>query len=166
MIIIMLCAHATRLKLAIFRVIRHQVGEHAHLIMAKSAKDVFKDFYPKLLVILPVECLVTQFYATDLLSSDRKSKLDGLSTYEAKTKFFLDEVIERGLKIGYTEQFDEMLAFMAKSDDPPVKFLAKEINKSREIASLSRTCHDLNVDLARYQDAKTQGKDFCVTYNY
>ena len=57
--------------------------------MVKSAKDVFKDFYPKLLATLPVECLITQFYATGLLPNDHKSKLNGLSTCEAKTKYFL-----------------------------------------------------------------------------
>lgn len=109
--------------------------------MAKSTNDTFKEFYPKLLKILPVDCLITQFYAENLLSSAHKSKLDGLSTRKDKTKYFLDEVIEPGLNIDYTEQFDEMLAFMAKSDDPAVRFLAKEINKSREITSPSRMFH-------------------------
>ena len=125
--------------------------------------DIFKEFYPKLLLILPVECLIIQFYAANLLSSANKSKLDGLSTYEAKTKCFLDEVIQPGLKIDYTEQFDEMLAFMVKSDDPPVKFLAKEINKSRGITSPPKIFHGLDHDQLRSQDSNTQGKELYLS---
>ena len=131
--------------------------------MAKNMNDIFKEFYPKLLVILPVECLITQFYAANLLSSAHKNKLDGLSTHEEKTKCFLDEVIQPGLKIDYTEQFDEMLAFMVKSDDPTVKFLAKEINKSREITSPSRILHGLDLDQVKSQDSKTQGKELYLS---
>ena len=127
--------------------------------MAKSKNDTFKKFYPMLLEILPVDCLITQFYAAKLLSSAHKSKLDGLSTQKEKTKCFLDEVIQRGLNINYTKQFDVMLAFMATSDDPCVTFLAEEINESsRGITSPSRPSHGLNVDQVISQNAKTQGK--------
>ena len=97
--------------------------------------DTFKKFYPSLQEVLPVDVLTTQFFAKGLLSNTRKEKLDGLTTAtvtnKEKTKFFLDEVIAPGLKIGYVQQFDEMLVIMANSDEPPVKFLASEITKSR-----------------------------------
>ena len=97
--------------------------------------DAFKKFYPSLQEILPVDVLTTQFFAKGLLSNAHKEKLDGLSATRAmnkeKAKFFLDEVIAPGLKIGYTQQFDEMLAIMTNTDEPPVKFLASEITKSR-----------------------------------
>ena len=99
-----------------------------------TAMDTFKKFYPKLLEILPVDVLTIQFFAKNLLSNDHKGKLDSLSASKAmnkeKAKYFLDEVIEPGLRIKYTEQFDEMLVIMANSDEPPVKFLANEIIKS------------------------------------
>ena len=98
--------------------------------------DVFKRFYPDLLEILPVDDLVIKFFAKDLLSGTHKDKLDGLSTARAtnkeKAKYFLDNVIGPGLKIGFMQQFDEMLLIMAKSDDPSVKFLGNEITKSRQ----------------------------------
>ena len=40
--------------------------------------DAFKKFYPKLLEILPVDRLITQFYSKELLSSDHKSKLNSM----------------------------------------------------------------------------------------
>ena len=98
--------------------------------------DLFKRFYPNLLEILPVDDLLTQFYSKDLLSGAHKDKLDGLSAARAtnkdRAKYFLDNVIGPGLKIGFMKQFDEMLLIMAKSDDPSVKFLASKITKSRE----------------------------------
>ena len=97
--------------------------------------DAFKKFYPSLQEILPVDVLTTQFFAKGLLSNAHKEKLDGLSTAKAinreKAKYFLDEVIAPGLKIGYMQQFDEMLKIMTNSDEPPVKFLASEITQSR-----------------------------------
>ena len=101
--------------------------------MTKNSKEVFKEFYPKLLEILPVDCIILHFYSKRLLSSAHKGKLDSLSTNKERIKYFLDEVIEPSLKIGYVDQFDEMLAIMMKSDDPAVKFLANEIKKSREV---------------------------------
>ena len=119
------------------------------------AMDIFKEFYPKLLQILPVDCLITEFYSMKLLSAAHKSKLDDLSTNKTeRIKYFLDEVIEPGLKVDYTEQFDEMLAIIAKSDDPPVKFLADTMKKSRGVTPPST----MEVDhQARSQDTKSQG---------
>ena len=97
--------------------------------------DAFRKFYPSLQEILPVDVLTTQFFAKGLLSNAHKEKLDGLSATRAinkeKAKVFLDEVIAPGLRIGYMQQFDEMLVIMTNSDEPPVKFLASEITKSR-----------------------------------
>ena len=97
--------------------------------------DTFKKFYSSLQEILPVDVLTAQFFAKGLLSNAHKDKLDGLSAARVinkeKTKYFLDEIIAPGLKIGYMQQFDEMLVIMTNSDEPPVKFLASEITKSR-----------------------------------
>ena len=126
--------------------------------MAKNTKDVFKEFYPKLLEILPVDCLITQLYSKKLLSSADKGKLDTLPTFKERAKHFLDEVIEPGLKIDYMDQFDEMLAVMMKSDNPAVTFLASEINESRKIVPPSRIIHGQ----ARSQNSETQSKDYCI----
>ena len=124
--------------------------------MAKTAEDIFKEFYPKLLGILPIDCLITQLYSKQLLSSNHKDRLQALTTKKERVKYFLDEVIEPGLQVGCMEQFDEMLAVMVKSDDPPVKFLANEI-KSRDIAPPTQKLHDLSIiPQARSQNAETQ----------
>ena len=104
--------------------------------------DLFKTFYPKLLEILPVDDLLTQFYSKDLLSGAHKQKLDGLSAARATTdndraKYFLDNVIKPGLKIGFMKLFDEMVMIMTKSDDPSVNFLASEITKTRESSNIT-----------------------------
>ena len=100
-----------------------------------TAMDTFKKFYPSLLEILPVDVLTIQLFSKNLLSDDHKDKLGSLAASKATNKekatYFLDAVIAPGLRIGFTKQFDEMLVIMANSDNPPVKFLASEITKSR-----------------------------------
>ena len=124
--------------------------------MAKNTKDAFKQFYPKLLEILPVDRLITQFYSKQLLSSDHKSRLDVLSTHKERTKYFLDEVVEPSVKIDFTDQFDEMLGIMANSDDPAVKFLAKSIKEFLVIAPPSEA--KIFRDQESSRDTETQSK--------
>ena len=99
--------------------------------MEKTNLDIFKEFYPKLLEILPVDSLLNHLFSKQLLSGAQKDRLRDIPTNRERVKYFLDEVVERGLKIGFMDQFDEVLAVMANSDDPTVKFLAKEMMKSR-----------------------------------
>ena len=124
--------------------------------MAKTTKDIFKEFYPKLLKILPGNCVINHLYSKKLLSSAHKCKLQDMPTARERAKYFLDEVIERGLEVDCTSQFDEMLAVMANSDDPPVKFLANEMMESREIAPPSPILHNQNQSpQARSQNTET-----------
>ena len=133
--------------------------------MAKTTKDIFKEFYPKLLKILPVDCIINHLYSKKLLSSDHKGKLQDMSTNRERTKYFLDEVIERGLDVDCTTQFDEMLAVMVNSDDPPVKFVANEMMKSREVAPPSPILHDQSQSpQARSQNTETQSKCCMCVY--
>ena len=127
--------------------------------MAKTTKDIFKEFYPKLLKILPVDCIIEHLYSKKLLSGALKGKLQSMSTNREQAKYFLDEVIERGLEVDYKSQFDEMLAVMANSDDPLVKFLANEMMKSHEVAQPSPILHDQSQSpQARSQNTETQSK--------
>ena len=48
--------------------------------MATSPKNAFKEFYPKLLEVLPTNHLMLKFYSRSLLSDDHKCKLDALTT--------------------------------------------------------------------------------------
>ena len=137
--------------------------------MAKTTEDIFKEFYPKLLGVLPIDCLIPQLYSKQLLSSNHKDRLQALTTKKERAKYFLDEVIEPGLQVGYMDQFDEMLAIMMKSDDPLVKFLANEI-KSRDIAPSTQKLHDLSlIPQGRSQNAETQlqsNKNVCDVASY
>lgn len=100
--------------------------------MASSPKNAFKEFYPKLLEVLPTSHLISQFYSRNLLSDDHKCKLDALTNEKERAEYFLDKVIKPGLQIDYTKQFDEMLLIMQSSDDPLVKYLADEVKKAIE----------------------------------
>ena len=72
--------------------------------------------YLELFKLLPIGGLVERLYLRDLLSIDRKSKFDGLTSPEEN--YFLDEMlIPAGLNIGYTGHFEEMVNLMKKSDD-------------------------------------------------
>ena len=136
--------------------------DHTHHKMAKTTKDIFKEFYPKLLKILPIDCVINHLYSKKLLSSAHKSKLQDMPTTRERTKCFLDEVIERGLEVDCMSQFDEMLAVMANSDDPPVKFLANEMMKC-EIASNSLTHHGQSCSLqTRSQNTESHSKCVCI----
>ena len=133
--------------------------------MAKTTKDIFKEFYPKLLKILPVDSVINQLYSKKLLSSDHKCKLQDMPTTGERAKYFLDKVIERGLEVDYKSQFDEMLAVMANSDDPPVKFMANKMMKSRGVAPPTPMLHNQSQSpQARSQNTETQSKHCMCVY--
>ena len=94
---------------------------------ANKAKDAMKEFSYELSRILPTDYLVEHFYAQGLLSSEHKTRLKSFTTRKDKTEYFLEEVLERSIDVGYTEQFDEMLYLMENSDDRAVKFLVLKI---------------------------------------
>jgi len=52
-----------------------------------------------------------------------------LTTDEEKTKYFLDKVIEPGLGINCTKQFEEMLRVIATSDGYVINYLVGEMQK-------------------------------------
>ena len=98
--------------------------------MAKSAEEarkVIQKLYPTLLRLLPIREVVKHFYSLQLLSYDRKSQLDSLTSVEEKIAYFLDKMLIPGLSINYTRHFDEMIAMMKKSDDDLTRFLGDRI---------------------------------------
>ena len=95
----------------------------------EGAKKAFTKFYAKLTEALPMNDLLADLYTKRLLPGNHKAKVESLSTQKEKAQYFLDEVIKRGLNIGYTLQFNGMITVMESSDDPVVKYLAKEIQE-------------------------------------
>ena len=95
------------------------------------ADSTFQKFYPKLLKVLPISSILTEFYSHGLLPGDHKATIDALDTQKRKAEYFLDYVIKPGLEVGYTGQFDKMLKVIESNDDPAVKFVAEEMRKFR-----------------------------------
>ena len=109
----------------------------------------FKEFYTKLVKVLPMNNISSDLYSHDLLPGDHKAKIKALDTQKEKAEYFLDHVIEPGMAIGYTGQFVEMLKVMENSDDPPVKFLVEEIKKYLKSSKKQFKCTDF-VPYSRY----------------
>jgi len=97
--------------------------------MAVMALNAFKEFYSRLVKVLPMSSISSDLYSHDLLPGDHKDTINALDTQKKKAEYFLDHVIKPGLEIGYTGQFDEILKVMDSSNDPPVKFLVGRIKK-------------------------------------
>ena len=91
---------------------------------------VYRKFYSKLLIVLPVEGLVLEFYHRELLSGYQKTTIDCYSNEKDKIKYFLDDVVYRGIQVDEFILFNEMLTFMVGSDDIAVKSLATKIKKA------------------------------------
>ena len=90
---------------------------------AEEAKKTIQKLYPTLLKLLPIRKLVEHFYSLQLLSDDRKSEIDSLTSLKEKITYFLDEMLIPGLSINYTRHFDEMVTMMKESDDDLIRFL-------------------------------------------
>ena len=104
--------------------------------MAESGEDAKKTvekWYPKLLTQIPISELVDRLDSLQLLSSNRKSKLNNLTSPEEKAKYFLDEMLIPGLSIEYTGHFDEMVKMMKESDDVSIKLLVE--NMTRDVSN-------------------------------
>lgn len=94
---------------------------------AEEAKKTIQKLYPTLLTLLPIRELVERFYSFQLLSHDRKSEIDSLTSPKEKTAYFLDKMLIPGLSINYTRHFDEMVTMMKESDDDLIRFLVEKL---------------------------------------
>ena len=94
---------------------------------AEEAKRAVQKCYPNLLELLPISKLVDRLYSRELLSFDRKSRLDSLTSLEEKIKHFLNVILIPGLNVDYTGHFDEMVDMMKESDDVLFKCLVKKL---------------------------------------
>ena len=110
------------------------------------AEGVFRKFYAKLLKVLPMKTILSEFYSRGLLPGDHKANIEALDTQKRKAEYFSDFVIKPGIEVGYTGQFDEMLKVMEISDDPAVKFVAGEI-RGCSSSSSSSSSTELTRDL-------------------
>ena len=99
---------------------------------ANRAIRSFQTFYAELVKVLPISDLLPEFVTNHVLSSGQKAALESRNTRKEKTEYFLDEVIKRGLDVGYTEQFNKTINIMESCDDHVTRFLAKQIKGDLE----------------------------------
>jgi len=129
----------------------------------KEVRKVYIQFYPDLLIILPVKNLVLDFYQRELLSDYHKATIDKYRDENDKRKYFLDDVIYRSIQVGEFTQFNEMLIFMEKSGDIAVKFVADKIKKKLSPLSADHSSVSSNGKTirCRVHIAVSQEFDFC-----
>ena len=113
------------------------------------AEGVFRKFYAKLVKVLPMKTILTEFYSRNLLPGDHKANIEALDTQKQQGEYFLDYVIKPGKEVGYIGQFDEMLKVMETSDDPAVKFVVGEI-KGCSNNELTRDLHHNSESIGEY----------------
>ena len=93
-------------------------------------KDVYTNYYPKLIKVLPMNdaIFMAQLYASQFLPGDAKEAVAARVTRADKASFFLDNHIEKGFdNDGSNPLFLDLLKLMAKSDDIVLQSVAKEI---------------------------------------
>ena len=95
------------------------------------AEKVFRDFYSKLVKILPMKdaLFVADLYSQGLLPDDQKDQIKSLATRADMVVHFLDNVIKPDVTsgIGTGASFNKLLNLMNDSENQPVKQLAEQI---------------------------------------
>ena len=94
-----------------------------------STNEVFKQFYHKLVVTLPMNdvTFTAQLVSRDLLPGNLSDQVKSLSTSSDKASHFLDCVIKPAVTIGVNRSFNELLNVMEDSEYCNVKELALQI---------------------------------------
>ena len=94
-----------------------------------STSEVFKKFYHKLVVTLPMNdvTFTAQLVSHDLLPGNLSDQVKSLATSSDKAAHFLDCVIKPAVTIGVDRSFNELLTIMEDSDYRTVKDLALQI---------------------------------------
>ena len=98
-----------------------------------STSDVFKKFYVKLVIGLPMDDTLfrAKLFTNDLLPGDHKERVESLATKSDKAAYFLDHVIKPSVTSDdHGSSFDKLLNVMEDSDHQGVKELAKQIRTS------------------------------------
>ena len=105
---------------------------YAGIHTAEQYKEVYKQFYEKLVKSLP---LTDAHFRAALVSKqmffgDLKAQVDAKGTNVEKSEHFLANSIDSSLEVGLTNPFVSLLQVMEKFDSPALRCLAKDINTS------------------------------------
>ena len=98
-----------------------------------STSEVFKEFYSKLVEMLPMNdaIFIAKLYSGGLLSNDTKEHIESLTTEGKKAMYFLDHVIKPSLTSDGGSTIDKLLNVMEDSEYQGMKKLAEQIKTKR-----------------------------------
>ena len=101
----------------------------------RSATELYEHYYTTLVYLLPIKDVdfMDELLKHDLLPGDMKSKMESLVEFNARSAYFLDNVIKPGLGIGNSRYFVSLLTVMKCSKYDNVKELATKIKKELTI---------------------------------
>ena len=99
-----------------------------------SNSEVFKQFYDKLVVTLPMNDVIftAKLISHNLFPGDLSDQIKSLATSSDKATHFLDCVIKPALTIGIDRSFNELLNVMEDSEYLFIKELARQIKSKLE----------------------------------
>ena len=91
--------------------------------------DVFKKYYEKLLVALPMDdvMFIAKLFSHDLLPGNLKQQVRSKNTSAEKAMYFLDNKINPDVTIGVLTSFDTLLKIIENWESDGLKEIAKEI---------------------------------------
>ena len=97
-----------------------------------STKEVFKEFYSKLVKTLPMndDNFIAELYSHDLLPDGPKEHIESRTTGGQKATYFLDHVIKPSVTSDGGSGFDKLLNVMEESEYQGMKELAEQIRTS------------------------------------
>lgn len=98
-------------------------------------KEVYNQYSEKLLLCLPMDdvTFIAKLSSHNLTPGDVKGEINAKSTQAKKASYFLDTMIERPLKIGEYESFNELLSVMIESNFKHLVNLASEIKSKIKV---------------------------------
>ena len=92
-----------------------------------NKKKCFRSNYRSLIEALPIDELIPSLYQESIITSELKDKIEAQQTHEERARVFLEEAIQRGLDVGYTKSFDQLIEVMSKSDNVTAQYLAQKL---------------------------------------
>ena len=107
-------------------------ANQAEMSTKQALKQVFQDYYPKLVEVLPMNdaTFIAELVPHGLLPGDLKHQLEAQNTLKHKATHFLDNAIKPSIIIGDDNSFTKLLSVMADGDFQSVRNLAKQIKDS------------------------------------
>ena len=112
--------------------------------MVSNVKDIFDEFNPDLVGILPLKNphFVAQLTRQHLFSGSLKEQVMGAASRADAASKFLFGAIERPLNIGNQDPFDRLLEVMETFNDLTLNKLAKDIKQKLGVNEIVRANSD------------------------